>query len=179
MFLCSSSAFASEALWKTYVETGTEAYQDERYATAETMFLAARKEAEGFGSNDVRLASTLSQLALVYYTEKKDEQAESNYRRAVEIWDKAKAPPSIERASALNNLGILSARQGGKQDAQRFYERALDMREKLYGPAAVELVIPLTILAVSLEDLIKPLCVGNRGETFFSRSTKHCTAKFS
>jgi tetratricopeptide (TPR) repeat protein len=151
MFLCSSSAFASEALWKTYIETGTEAFQDERYATAETMFLAAGKEADEFGSSDVRVASTLFQLALVYYAEKKYEQAEPNYRRAVEIWDKAKAPPSIERANALSYLGILSARLGAQQDAQRFYERALEMREKLHGPAASELIIPLTNLAGSLE----------------------------
>src|SRR5215467_12127342 len=112
IFLCSTAALGDDALWKTYVDTGTEAYQEKppRYATAETMFLAARKEAEGFGSSDVRLASTLFQLALVYYTEKKDEQAEANYRHAVEIWDKAKAPPSIERANALNYLGILSTR---------------------------------------------------------------------
>jgi len=152
VFLCSGAAFGDEALWKMYLETGTEAYQDKRYETAETMFLAARKEAEGFGSSDVRLASTLFQLALVYYSEKKDEQAEPNYRRAVEIWDKAKAPPSIERANALSYLGILRSRKGGQQDAQRFYERALDMRERLHGPAASELIIPLTNLASSLED---------------------------
>ena len=152
MFLCSAGAVAEEALWKMYFEAGTKAYGHDQYATAETMFLAARKEAEGFGSSDVRLASTLFQLALVYYTEKKYEQAEPNYRRAVEIWDKAKAPPSIERANALSYLGILSAQQGRQQDAQRFYEQALDMREKLHGPADAELIIPLKNLAGNLRD---------------------------
>jgi tetratricopeptide (TPR) repeat protein len=152
MFLCSAGALTEEALWKMYFDAGTKAYNHDQYATAETMFLAARKEAEGFGSSDVRVASTLFQLALVYYTEKKYEQAEPNYRRAVEIWDKAKAPPSIERANALSYLGILRARQGDQQDAQRFYKQALDMREKLHGPADPELIIPLTNLAGNLRD---------------------------
>ena len=152
MFLCSAVALAEEALWKLYFETGIEAYGRSRYATAETMFLASRAEAERLGKGDLRLASTLSQLALVYYTEKKDEQAEPNYRRAVEIWDNAKAPPSIERANTLSYLGILRARHGGQQDAQRFYERALDMREKLHGPADPELITPLTNLAGNLRN---------------------------
>ena len=40
------------------------------------------RRGERFGPNDVRLASTLT-IRVVYYYEKKDEQAEANYRRAV------------------------------------------------------------------------------------------------
>src|SRR5262249_13999728 len=74
MFLCASCAFADEALWKMYVEAGTEAYKDGRYATAEIIFLAARTEAEGFGSNDVRLALTLFWLARVDDAEQNDKR---------------------------------------------------------------------------------------------------------
>ena len=57
-----------------YMESGAKAYQEGRYETAETMFLAARKEAEAFkeaeraeplkdaeavSPGDKRLASTL------------------------------------------------------------------------------------------------------------------------
>src|SRR5262245_9698494 len=104
IFLYAAAPLADETLWKMYVETGTEAYKAGRYATAETMFLAARKEAEGFGSNDLRLASTLLQLALVYNKEKKDEKAKLNCRRAIEILDAASAFPSIDFADDLKEL---------------------------------------------------------------------------
>jgi hypothetical protein len=77
-----------------YVETGTEAYEAGRSATAKTMFLAARTEAEGFGSNDVRLASTLFWLARVY-------NAEQNDSSRGFVGDKLKAlrPARLERKS--------------------------------------------------------------------------------
>ncbi len=134
MFLCSAAALAQEALWNMYVETGKDAYQYGRYATAETMFLAARKEAEGFGSNDVRLASTLFWLARVYDADKKDEKAELNYRRAIEIWDSVHAPASIDEfAEALNNLAGKLRNQKKYGEAEPLYKRARDTAEKHFG----------------------------------------------
>ena len=156
MFLCSAAALAEEALWKMYLETGTQAYREGRYGIAETMFLAARTEAERFGSNDVRLASTLFWLARVYVADHKNDdkndKAELNYRRAIEIWDTASAPASIEFANALNELAILYGQDGRYSDAQKCYTRALKMREERKGPSHPDLITPLTNLASNLRD---------------------------
>jgi tetratricopeptide (TPR) repeat protein len=153
MFLC--SAFADEALWKMYVETGTNAYQDGRYPTAETMFLAARTEAEEFGSNDLRLASTLFQLARVYNAEKENEKAKLDCRRtierAIEIWDAPSAPPSIEFADDLKELltklaGELRSREK-YDEAEPLYKRAQDIAEKHFGPDDPHVATALTAQA--------------------------------
>ncbi len=139
-----------------YLETGTKAYQDGRYATAETMFLAARTEAEGFGSNDVRLASTLFQLARVYNAEKKDERAKLDCRRAIEIWDAPSAPASIEFADdlkeLLTNLAGKLRDQKKYGEAEPLYKRAQDIAEKHFGPDDPHVVAALTAQADNFSD---------------------------
>jgi hypothetical protein len=152
IFLSSAAVFADETLWKMYVETGTQAYEHRRYATAETIFLAARTEAEGFGLNDVRLATTLFQLARVYSAENEYEKAEQHYRRAIEIWDTISAPASIDFANALNELGNLYYQNNRGPDAQQCYTQALKIREERKGPAHPDLIIPLTNLAGNLRN---------------------------
>jgi tetratricopeptide (TPR) repeat protein len=156
MFLCSRAAFGDEALWKMYVETGTKAYENERYATAETMFLAAHKEAEGFGRNDLRLASTLFQLARVYNAEKKDEKAQLDCRRAIEIWDAPSTPPSIEFVDDLKEVltklaGELRKRQK-YDEAEPLYKRAQDIAEKHFGPDNPHLADALSARADNFSD---------------------------
>ena len=59
-------AFAQEALWEKYMEAATKAYQEGRYAEAEKQLNAALKEAEEFGEQDPRLATSLNNLAELY-----------------------------------------------------------------------------------------------------------------
>ena len=156
MFVCSAAAFADEALWKMYVETGAEAYEAGRYATAETMFLAACTEAEGFGANDLRLASTLFQLARVYNREDKDEKVELECRRAIEIWDASSAPASIKVAVDLSELLTkLAGELRGREkyaEAEPLYKRAQEIAEKYFAPDDPHLAEALTAQAKNFYD---------------------------
>ena len=51
--------------WQGYMAQGTEAYRQRDFAQAENRFAAALKLAEGFGTEDPRLAKTLNNLAAV------------------------------------------------------------------------------------------------------------------
>ena len=57
---------AQGGLWETYMAAGAKAYQRGDYAQAEKQFGAALNEAQGFGPQDPRLATSLNNLAVLY-----------------------------------------------------------------------------------------------------------------
>jgi hypothetical protein len=69
--VAAAAAVAQDSLWEKYMSAGAESFAKGNYAEAEKMWLAARKEAEGFGPQDVRLGATLSNLAELYRREGK------------------------------------------------------------------------------------------------------------
>ncbi len=52
--------------WESNKTAGNKAYQEGKYTEAEKLYFAVLKEAEGFGSQDPRLATSLNNLALLY-----------------------------------------------------------------------------------------------------------------
>ncbi len=58
-----AQASAQGRLWSTYMVAGVKAYQQGNYPEAEKQLGAALKEAEGFGPQDPRLATSLNNLA--------------------------------------------------------------------------------------------------------------------
>ncbi|MEE8623453.1 MAG: tetratricopeptide repeat protein, partial [Alphaproteobacteria bacterium] len=72
-------------LWETYMAAATKAYQQGNYPEAEKQLEAAVKEAEGFGPQDPRLATSLNNLAEVYRLEGRYGKAEPLHRRALAI----------------------------------------------------------------------------------------------
>jgi tetratricopeptide (TPR) repeat protein len=87
--LWASVAIAQGTLWETYLDAAKTAAQQGRHADAEKMFSVALKEAEQFGAQDVRVATTLSALADLYRGQNKWPEAEPLYRRALTIQEKA------------------------------------------------------------------------------------------
>ncbi|MCH7767215.1 MAG: tetratricopeptide repeat protein, partial [Acidobacteria bacterium] len=74
------AASAQETRWDSIMADAVKAYQQADYAQAEKLFLAALKEAEKFGEQDPRLATSLNNLAVLYHTQGKYAQAEPLYR---------------------------------------------------------------------------------------------------
>ena len=62
------------------------------YPEAEKQWSAALKEAEGFGPQDPRLATTLNNLGEVYRAQGRYAEAEPLYKRALAIREKALGP---------------------------------------------------------------------------------------
>ncbi len=78
-------AFAQGGLWETYMAAATAAYQQGNYPEAEKQLGAALKEAEGFGPQDPRLATSLDRLATLYQAKGSYTEAELLFQRSLAI----------------------------------------------------------------------------------------------
>jgi len=76
LWLWPALVIADEARWVQHMRAGVAAYQrgDDEEAVGQTE--AALKEAEDFGEQDPRLASTLNNLAFLYYAQGRYVKAE-------------------------------------------------------------------------------------------------------
>ncbi len=64
LWLCSPSACAQFEQWQGHMDAGAEAYRQGNYPEAEKQLVAALTEGEGFGPQDPRLATTLTNHAV-------------------------------------------------------------------------------------------------------------------
>ncbi len=100
------------AVWERYNDTGAEAYEQSFYDEAEQQWLAALQEAESFGPQDPRLATTLKNLADLYYSQGEYNEAGPLYRRLLAIQETALGAEHPDLAASLNDLGFLLRRPG-------------------------------------------------------------------
>ena len=124
-FACTS---VSDEEWWKYIHAGMKAYQQGRYTDAETSWLAALEEAKQFGDEDVRLATSLNNLALLYNTQGQYGQAEPLYLRALAILEKALGPEHPNVASGLENYADLLRKTDRNAEADELEERARAIR---------------------------------------------------
>ncbi len=78
-------------------------------------------------------------------------EAESLYRRALAIDEKALGPDHPGVATCLSNLAGLLRNTGRYTEAEPFIRRALAIDEKAYGPDHPDVAVDLNVLAVLLE----------------------------
>jgi tetratricopeptide (TPR) repeat protein len=133
--------------WDKYLADGAKAFEQHRYDEAETWLKAALNEAEGFGSNDPRLATTLDDLAEVYHAQGKDAEAEPLYKRSLAIREKAGVPDQSDQVGTLNGLADLYRAQGKDAEAEPLYKRSLAISEKNHGRTHPEVAASLDNLA--------------------------------
>ena len=69
------TACAQES-WEEYNDAALEAHDQARYAEAEELYLEALEEAENFGEQDTRLATSLNNLAELYRVQGRYAEAE-------------------------------------------------------------------------------------------------------
>ncbi|MEE8280653.1 MAG: hypothetical protein V3R55_08130, partial [Alphaproteobacteria bacterium] len=65
LWLWPATALAQAEQWQSHMDAGVEAYLQNNYTEAEKQFAAAAREAEQFGPESPRLATTLNSLAEV------------------------------------------------------------------------------------------------------------------
>ncbi len=124
------AASAQETRWDSIVADAWKAYQQADYAEAEKLFLAALKEAEKFGEQDPRFATSLNNLAELYLAQGKSEQAEPLYRRALAIREKALGPEHPLVATFLEMYAGLLHKLNRDAEADKMEARARAIRAK-------------------------------------------------
>ncbi len=130
LLLWPASCAAPETSWETSNEAGMEAYEQGRYREAEKRWLAALDEAENFGPDDQRLATSLNNLATLYSAQGNYAQGEPLFQRSLAIWEKVLGPEHPDVATSLNNLAGLYHAQGKHAEAKDMEERAKAIRAK-------------------------------------------------
>lgn len=146
---------ALDTAWKRYTEAGLSEYQQGRYAEAEPMLLAALREAERFGSLDLRLAVSCNNLAELYRAQDNYTEAERLYKRSLAIFEKTLDPDHPSIAMSLNNLALLYQAHGKYAEAEPLYRRSLAIFEKTLGPEHSEVIQSLHNLALAYRLLDK------------------------
>ncbi len=75
LWLWPALVIADEARWEQYMRAGVAAYQRGDYEEAVRQTTTALQEAENFGEQDPRFATTLNNLAALYQAQGRNEDA--------------------------------------------------------------------------------------------------------
>lgn len=120
--------FAQDTLWQGCLDSGKKAFEKGDYAEAQEHFLAALREAETFGPQDLRLAATLNNLAALYRAQAKYAEAEPLYRRALTILEESLGPEHPLVARLLDNYAALLRQTNREAEAAKFEIRSEAIR---------------------------------------------------
>lgn len=141
----------SDSGWKKSMEDERKAFREGRYLEAVNYAQTALKEAEAFGQQDARLATSLHNAGELYTRLEKYDEAERLLQRALSI----RKTEDAETARTLCALGRLSYGRGNRDKAESFYRRSLVMREKVLGKDHPDVAETLSGLAlvISLKEI--------------------------
>ncbi len=98
------------------------------------------------------VASSLNNLAMLYYNQGKYEQAEPLYQQALSIVQHVLGPEHPDVAGSLNNLALLYYNQGKYEQAEPLYQQALSIRQHVLGPEHPNVATSLNNLALLYQD---------------------------
>lgn len=116
---------SSDSSWEEYNQAGADASEREEYDQAEKNWVEALKIAEGFGADDLRLATSLDSLAGLYYYQEKYATAEPLYKRALPILEKGLGPNHATVIGTVHHLAVVYHTQKRYADAEPLYKRVL------------------------------------------------------
>jgi len=136
-----------EARWESQNEAGRKLFSQGDFAGAEQAFIAAIREATHLGADNVRLASSLSNLGQLKYKQKDLPQAEALFRRALSIRERVLGPEHFGLVQNINNLAALHYARGELEQAEPLFLRALAISEKHLGEGHPEVAVTLNNLA--------------------------------
>lgn len=120
--------------WWHYKKSAELAAKNGNYSQAEAMWLAALIECKDFQNDDERLALTLDNLASLYYSLGRYEQAELFCKRAFDVVVNAWGGENTKVASCLNNLAGIYYNMKRYEQAEPICVEVLSIYEKLKGP---------------------------------------------
>ncbi|HMB28776.1 MAG TPA: tetratricopeptide repeat protein, partial [Blastocatellia bacterium] len=121
----------SDSVWKGNMEAERKAFSEGRYLEAVTYAQAAVKDAEAFGPQDSRLATSLHNAGELYTRLERYDEAERLLQRALSI--REKVLENAETARTICALGKLNHSRGNRDKAERLYRQSLAIREKVLG----------------------------------------------
>jgi len=128
-----SPASADDTGFRRLMDAGVSELNQSKFAEAQKNFSDAMKMAED-DHNDAYFALSMSRLADLYQRQKKYDEAEPLFKRALSIAEKTKDPGSRLKIMSLNGLGTLYLAQKNHDQAEIFLKRVMSMVEKEKDP---------------------------------------------
>lgn len=110
-------------LWEKFTRVGRSAMAQDKFGEAENMFKKALEEAQFL--QDKYLQISLYDLAYVYQKQSKWDQAESYYKRALELNTKSAPANDAEMLKAMANLSEVYLGQGKYAEAEPLMRKIL------------------------------------------------------
>ncbi len=132
---------ATEAVAKwMFVEGAALAHKDEALSLERMAFaLAAR-----LGSGSAAVPLVYNNVGAVYYRHGRLGEAQGNFQRALELWERTWEPNRIVMAASLSNLGVTLNDLGRHEQAATYLERAYTTIAEEVGEHHPSLLYPLT-----------------------------------
>jgi len=133
-------AFGQQAVWEKHTREGDRLAQAGRYREAKAVYQLALR-GEDMPADPGVQASMWNNLAMINRVLGNLVEARPQYRRALELIEKARGPGSSEYAGILHNLAVLDYTAGKLDEAALQFHRALKIREDVLGgndPATAE-----------------------------------------
>jgi len=146
LFFPASSCRAQEEQWNKHMKAAEKDYEEGRkekyvhawgyaqpyphFLKAEQELLAALAAAQSFPPGDLRRASTLSQLSLVYMEEGKFADAEDRGKQSVAIMEGSLQPDDPRLGYALIGLAMVYASDSKTDQAAPLWSQSLDILRK-------------------------------------------------
>ena len=141
--LAVQTAWTKDTHWEKVSNAGMKAFQEGRYSKAEKHLTAALEEAEKFGEQDPRLATSLDNLAFLFHNQRIYGEAEPLLQRSLAIREKSLGPDHPDVARSLYRLAQFYWVENKFNDAEPLVQRSLAIVEKDLGldhPRVAELL---------------------------------------
>jgi tetratricopeptide (TPR) repeat protein len=140
------AAFANS--WEQYTQQGSEEFIQSNYGQAERQFKLALKEAETFGEHDLRLATSLTNLGVLYKAHAQIAKAEPLFERALLVQQNVLGANNFEVISTAAKLCHYYAQRGEWNKADALCARVFSYVEAYQNTKEHEL--DLAVLADGL-----------------------------
>lgn len=129
--LVTQAAYAGEEEWNKYSTEGAKAYEQANWGQAERLFKSALKEAEPFGDKDLRLASSLTNLGVLYNFRNQSAKAEPLFERAIAIKQKAMGADNPEVVASVGKMCHFYLKSGNQAKADALSNKIISYADKM------------------------------------------------
>jgi Tfp pilus assembly protein PilF len=125
--LLTGCAMSARSDWEDYTRKGIDSVRSAQYRQAERYLHRALVKAEELGPREQGIS--LNSLGELYRRQRRHEDAERMFTRALQIKEAGLGPNHPDVATTLTNLGLVYLAEGRDQAAAPLLERALAIQE--------------------------------------------------
>jgi tetratricopeptide (TPR) repeat protein/CHAT domain-containing protein len=146
-------------------------YQEGKYSEALPIAERSLKRTKkALGSDHPATATSLNNLAALYWQKGAYTKATPLLQRALAIREKTLGPDHPDTAVSRNNLGELYQDMGAYTKAARLYERALGVLKKVFGPDDPDTAAALAAALSNLASVYRDMGAYEKAELLYQRA---------